>query len=452
MEEMQARISELEQLLDKQKKRADAKIKELKDANEELEQKNQKCLKAIHDLKEQIKKISEIAERRGYGKLVDSILEESGLKATIESEEFEVFQRLWQDACRRIKQQNEWAERQGVVNDHQRQEAKQRCRLSLMSLGEGSSPIEDGSTSLRGGYDTGRSTASMRDTLRSGRSAQPGGNRRSLETSHDGGSSSRSSDNLFDGNSSRLAPGPKMQRSDAPSSTDVPSCSDQQPPVLINGLGNPASVAIGTGGWASWASSTVETRHSRDRRPQSSLAHKGHAGNDQRPKSSMRQRPMSSSACLRASSASSISGISGASISGGSMSSLASGPSTSASLGSTSSPISGAARRHGTPVGARRAFGRVSSCQRNLGHSQSAPGELPTLHDTAAPSCDTSGAAARSPSANLHKGRTRRPSTSPVGPAEGAADLVSVCGTSLPVQALQGRPHRHMVAPAAEMM
>ena len=31
------------------------------------------------------------------------------MQATIESDEFAVFNRLWQDACRRIKEQQEWA-------------------------------------------------------------------------------------------------------------------------------------------------------------------------------------------------------------------------------------------------------------------------------------------------------------------------------------------------------
>jgi len=82
----------------------------LKDEKEALEKRNDKMLKMLHQLKEQLRKVSEIAEKRGCGDLVNSILEEASVTQTLESPEFTCFDRLYEDAKRRMEKQRIWEE------------------------------------------------------------------------------------------------------------------------------------------------------------------------------------------------------------------------------------------------------------------------------------------------------------------------------------------------------
>merc|ERR1719311_1136392 len=85
-------------------------IRELKEEKEALEKRNDKMLKMLHQLKEQLRKVSEIAEKRGCGDLVASILEEASVTQTLESPEFTCFDRLYEDAKRRMEKQRIWEE------------------------------------------------------------------------------------------------------------------------------------------------------------------------------------------------------------------------------------------------------------------------------------------------------------------------------------------------------
>jgi len=87
-----------------------ALIGELRDEKEALETRNERMLKMLHDLKEQIRKITEIAEKKGCGDLVKGILEESGVTKTLDSPEFTCFDRLYEDAKRRQEKMRLWNE------------------------------------------------------------------------------------------------------------------------------------------------------------------------------------------------------------------------------------------------------------------------------------------------------------------------------------------------------
>mmetsp|Transcript_150813 Transcript_150813/g.281369 ORF Transcript_150813/g.281369 Transcript_150813/m.281369 type:complete len:1002 (-) Transcript_150813:124-3129(-) len=78
---------------------------ELKEENEAYEKKNMQLLRMLHQVKDQLKRITELAEKKGHGKLVKEIMEESKVSQTFESAEFSAFDRLWQDAKRREERQ-----------------------------------------------------------------------------------------------------------------------------------------------------------------------------------------------------------------------------------------------------------------------------------------------------------------------------------------------------------
>merc|ERR1719169_77476 len=85
-------------------------LRELQDEKAALEERNDKMLRMLHQLKEQLRKVTEIAERRGCGDLVKSILEEANVTQTLESPEFTCFDRLYEDAKRRMEKQRIWEE------------------------------------------------------------------------------------------------------------------------------------------------------------------------------------------------------------------------------------------------------------------------------------------------------------------------------------------------------
>jgi len=76
-------------------------IATLKEEKDELDKRLMRSLKMLHEVREQLKRISEIAERKGLGKEVQGIMAEAGLKERMDDPEWTCFDRLYQDAIRR---------------------------------------------------------------------------------------------------------------------------------------------------------------------------------------------------------------------------------------------------------------------------------------------------------------------------------------------------------------
>lgn len=84
--------------------RKDDRIAKLQEEKAAWEEERMNMLKSIHALKEKLRRITEIAEKKGYGKIVSDIMEEAGLPEMLAGPEFSCFERLYQDALRRQKQ------------------------------------------------------------------------------------------------------------------------------------------------------------------------------------------------------------------------------------------------------------------------------------------------------------------------------------------------------------
>jgi len=110
--------------LDKAKQRIreqKAENGELLEKIEALEAKNLKLLKMLHEIKEQLKRVTELAEKKGAGNLISSILEESKVSETLDSEEYTCFNRLYDDAVRRQENQRKLQEQYGIATDRRPQ-------------------------------------------------------------------------------------------------------------------------------------------------------------------------------------------------------------------------------------------------------------------------------------------------------------------------------------------
>eukprot|EP00928_Gymnodinium_smaydae_P028645 TRINITY_DN2179_c0_g1_i1.p1 TRINITY_DN2179_c0_g1~~TRINITY_DN2179_c0_g1_i1.p1 ORF type:complete len:863 (+),score=263.58 TRINITY_DN2179_c0_g1_i1:241-2829(+) len=83
------------------------KLRSVTDERDALQETNDKLLRTLQQLKEQLKRIMEIAEKKGLGKQVQEILDESELTTTLNSPEFTCFDRLYEDAMRRMQKQRD---------------------------------------------------------------------------------------------------------------------------------------------------------------------------------------------------------------------------------------------------------------------------------------------------------------------------------------------------------
>mmetsp|Transcript_96649 Transcript_96649/g.288612 ORF Transcript_96649/g.288612 Transcript_96649/m.288612 type:complete len:835 (+) Transcript_96649:86-2590(+) len=92
----------------------DQRIAVLKEEKAALEEEKLRMLKMLQQLKEQLRRVQEIAEKKGYGKLVQEILEEAQVTDTINSPEFSCFDRLYEDALRRQRKHRELLVARGV--------------------------------------------------------------------------------------------------------------------------------------------------------------------------------------------------------------------------------------------------------------------------------------------------------------------------------------------------
>merc|ERR1719272_1934426 len=105
-------------------------IRELKEENAGLNERCDKMLKMLHQLKEQLKRVTEIAEARGCGDLVKSILEDAGVTQTLNSEEFTCFDRLYEDAKRRMEKQRTWDEQRMGLRPKSPMQERARAMLN----------------------------------------------------------------------------------------------------------------------------------------------------------------------------------------------------------------------------------------------------------------------------------------------------------------------------------
>eukprot|EP00928_Gymnodinium_smaydae_P088963 TRINITY_DN72994_c0_g1_i1.p1 TRINITY_DN72994_c0_g1~~TRINITY_DN72994_c0_g1_i1.p1 ORF type:complete len:806 (-),score=179.91 TRINITY_DN72994_c0_g1_i1:209-2626(-) len=105
LEEASARCAKLESRLEKQRTVAS----ELGTEKAALEEKLMRALTTLNKLKEQLKSLQALAERRGCGQLVQDIMEESDVQRALDSEEFSIFGRLYEDALRRQEKQRQYA-------------------------------------------------------------------------------------------------------------------------------------------------------------------------------------------------------------------------------------------------------------------------------------------------------------------------------------------------------
>lgn len=102
LEGLRKMAGEYEKVVQKLAKR-DATIAELKEERAALEDEKMRMLRALHQVKEQLRRVQEIAEKKGYGKLVEDIMSEAKVTENINSPEWSCFDRLYEDALRRQK-------------------------------------------------------------------------------------------------------------------------------------------------------------------------------------------------------------------------------------------------------------------------------------------------------------------------------------------------------------
>eukprot|EP00434_Breviolum_minutum_P041437 symbB.v1.2.036860.t1/scaffold5304.1/size28576/2 len=103
LEELRAKAEELEKLKAKLKKR-DQQIASLQEDNDKLNEEQ------VRLLKEQLRILMELAEKKGLGDVIKKLFEEAGLGKTMADPDYTCFDRLYDDALRRMDKQRrmEW--------------------------------------------------------------------------------------------------------------------------------------------------------------------------------------------------------------------------------------------------------------------------------------------------------------------------------------------------------
>lgn len=108
-EELRRRDAEAEKMkakYDKMKNKCASLEEELEKLNEE----HAKLLKMFKQVKEQLKLLMELAEKKGFGDQINKLFEEAGLAGTMGHADYTCFDRLYEDALRRQEKQRrlEW--------------------------------------------------------------------------------------------------------------------------------------------------------------------------------------------------------------------------------------------------------------------------------------------------------------------------------------------------------
>lgn len=109
LEELRAKAEELEKLKAKLKKR-DQQIASLQEDNDKLNEEQVRLLKLLKQVKEQLRILMELAEKKGLGDVIKKLFEEAGLGKTMADPDYTCFDRLYDDALRRMDKQRrmEW--------------------------------------------------------------------------------------------------------------------------------------------------------------------------------------------------------------------------------------------------------------------------------------------------------------------------------------------------------
>merc|ERR1712125_248952 len=128
---MGARLAKLEA---KNAKQANA-IAELTKERDDLETQKLQMLKTLHRLKEQIQTLQKVAEKRGLGKQIQSLMAESGLQDAMDNPEWNIFNRLYEDALRRQAKVRQLMQEKGVYQA--RPDVSLQSRFSNVGLSAG---------------------------------------------------------------------------------------------------------------------------------------------------------------------------------------------------------------------------------------------------------------------------------------------------------------------------
>jgi len=131
IEELGGQVKRLEARLGKSK----ATVAEITEAKQEVDDKLLRALKALQTLKEQVKRLEALAERKGLGKAVRDLMEESGVQETMESKEYTIFDRLYEDAIRRQEKARKNAMMNGSVSEQSPEVLNQEPRPTLTTVG-----------------------------------------------------------------------------------------------------------------------------------------------------------------------------------------------------------------------------------------------------------------------------------------------------------------------------
>lgn len=109
LEELRAKAEELEKLKAKLKKR-DQQIASLQEDNDKLNEEQVRLLKLLKQVREQLRILMELAEKKGLGDVIKKLFEEAGLGKTMADPDYTCFDRLYDDALRRMDKQRrmEW--------------------------------------------------------------------------------------------------------------------------------------------------------------------------------------------------------------------------------------------------------------------------------------------------------------------------------------------------------
>eukprot|EP00435_Cladocopium_sp_Y103_P068570 s1251_g31.t1 len=136
LEELRAKAEELEKLKAKLKKR-DQQIASLQEDNDKLNEEQVRLLKLLKQVREQLRILMELAEKKGLGDVIKKLFEEAGLGKTMADPDYTCFDRLYDDALRRMDKQRrmEWY-RLGNTGEpppsfKARQPVRARCKILI---------------------------------------------------------------------------------------------------------------------------------------------------------------------------------------------------------------------------------------------------------------------------------------------------------------------------------
>eukprot|EP00933_Yihiella_yeosuensis_P037991 TRINITY_DN31982_c0_g1_i1.p1 TRINITY_DN31982_c0_g1~~TRINITY_DN31982_c0_g1_i1.p1 ORF type:complete len:917 (+),score=226.88 TRINITY_DN31982_c0_g1_i1:139-2889(+) len=135
-----------------------AKAQSLEAELEALNEEHMKLLKMFKQVKEQLRILMELAEKKGLGDLIKKLFEEAGLTDTMNDPEYTCFDRLYDDALRRQEKQRriEWLKLGGVGDPPPSFQGKKWDPYKRKASQSPSRNYQEVPTSGEGGDNTGR--------------------------------------------------------------------------------------------------------------------------------------------------------------------------------------------------------------------------------------------------------------------------------------------------------